>query len=607
MKQIIMLLSVVVLYATADSALYAQLQYVTDTVVVSANRTSTPYSEVGRSFEILNNSKLKLLPASNATDVLQFVNGVDMQQRGTHGVQSDISIRGSGFEQALVLVDGISMNDPQTGHHTMNLPIPVNAIERIEVIKGPGSKIYGPNAFSGVINVITKRATKPGLNLSLNGGEYGYYEGALTAALPYGASSTLISLQRSKSDGYRTGADFDMYTGSIKTGITTPIATFNATAGYNSKQFGANGFYSLRFPTQFEKTNTLFVTAGADFTAGPVVLSPKVYWRRHNDDFVLRRENPAFYQNIHTTHVYGGTLQGSFENGLGTAAFGAEAGKEEIISTNLKNHQRTKAGFSVEQKMRPIEKLIVVVATSVYNYDTFGWNVAPGIDAAYLLSPSTRVFGSFGSSFRAPSFTELYYTSTVEEGNVDLKPEEAYSYEAGAEFLSPAFSLRGSVFYRDARNVIDWVKTSASQPKATATNITDVSTVGTELGIVYTPGIFNESLRFEVNYTWLDIEKSAVVYESRYVLNNLKHQLIGKLFHTVPYVPNATLGWVGRFEQRVTTGEHFIADLRVNYTLGAVGFSLQANNLFNKSYNDFNGLPLPGRWITAGLSLGIGG
>ena len=129
---------------------------VLDEVVVSSEKINLPFSKKFRTIKIITNEEIINSPATNLSDLLQEISGIDIRRRGVGGAQGDLYIRGGGFDQTLVLIDGMKMDDIQTGHHTLNMILPLHLIERIEIIKGPAARIFGQNAFSGAINLVTK-------------------------------------------------------------------------------------------------------------------------------------------------------------------------------------------------------------------------------------------------------------------------------------------------------------------------------------------------------------------------------------------------------------------------------------------------------------------
>ena len=125
-------------------------------IEVHGLRSPDIYSRESRLVEVITRQKIGSLPAENINSLLKYISGVDVRQRGAEGIQTDISLRGGTFDQVMVLLNGINITDSQTGHHNFNLPVSLQQVERIEVLKGPASRIYGPNAFSGAINIVTK-------------------------------------------------------------------------------------------------------------------------------------------------------------------------------------------------------------------------------------------------------------------------------------------------------------------------------------------------------------------------------------------------------------------------------------------------------------------
>ena len=218
--------------------------FVLDDIVLYSDRISTPFSEDSRSIEILRSEEIAKIPARDVAGVLQFVTGVDIRQRGPHGVQADLGIRGGGFEQTLILINGLKMTDPQTGHHIMNLPVSPENIERIEVIKGPAARIYGQNAFAGVVNIITKVPDELKGTVNLKAGQNQLLGIGLEMSLPSKKADQYISLNRSVSEGYRYNTDYDITNFMYQNQFVVAGAQTSLFAGFTERNFGANGFYA---------------------------------------------------------------------------------------------------------------------------------------------------------------------------------------------------------------------------------------------------------------------------------------------------------------------------------------------------------------------------
>ena len=575
-----------------------------DSVIVTANRTPSNFSEIGRSINIISSKEIESLPTTNIQDLLEFTSGIDVKQRGPEGVQADVAIRGGSFEQTLILVDGIKLTDPQTGHHNMNLPISFSQVDRIEILKGQGSQTYGANAFGGVVNIITKKNAANNLNLDLSGGENNYYNLGINGSLKLGNTNHHLSLNKTKSDGYRYNTEFDNYNLSMNNSFNLSNSVINTLIGYTNRNFGANSYYTTRFPDQAEKTKTLLAAISADIELENFRISPKLSWRKNEDEFVLRKFDPAFYKNNHETNVYGGEMQATTNLLGGSTSFGIEFSLDQIISNNLGEHKRSTKGFFVEQKMSPANKLNINVSGYAYNYSQIDWRFWPGIDIAYSLSSNSKIYANYGQAFRIPSYTELFYKDPITLGNAELKPEESNNYEIGASVNFGLVTLNSALFRKEGTNLIDYVLDNTDDLWK-AKNFTEINTNGFEFGIRVDLGkITSQVISFvNIDYTYLDSDKTNLNESSRYVLEHLEHDLTIKLFNSLPFGVNQS--WTLSYEDRITLGDHFTVDTKLSKSFKQFSLFVKASNLLNKSYEEIPGVPLPGRWIIGGIKFNI--
>lgn len=322
--------------AQTDS-LEVNMEYDLDEIEVSAQRAPVTYSQVARIISVIEKDQIDAAPVNSLQDLLEYALSVDIRQRGTHGVQADVSVRGGSFDQTLILLNGINLSDPQTGHHNFNLPVSFKSIKRIEVLEGPAARVYGPNAFAGAINIVTEPSDNDALGIDLSYGEHQLRDINLSANKQLGKLSNYLAFNNKASDGYIENTDFETYNLFYHGRLKTDAGRLDMQAGFSNKAFGANSFYTPAYPNQFEETKTTFASVKFD-TGNKVHFTPALYWRRHQDRFELFRDEPASWykgHNYHMTDVLGTSLNSWFTNALGKTAFGAEFRSENIWSNVL--------------------------------------------------------------------------------------------------------------------------------------------------------------------------------------------------------------------------------------------------------------------------------
>ena len=137
-------------------------------IILSSSRIDLPLKENSRTVQFITAEELKKSGVLTIVEGLQLLSGIDIRQRGIVGMQADLYIRGGSFDQTLLLIDGIKLDDAQTGHHTLNFLPPLEMVERIEIVKGPAARIFGQNAFTGAINIVTKQDVSKGGKLAVH-------------------------------------------------------------------------------------------------------------------------------------------------------------------------------------------------------------------------------------------------------------------------------------------------------------------------------------------------------------------------------------------------------------------------------------------------------
>ncbi|MCS3869752.1 outer membrane cobalamin receptor [Chryseobacterium ginsenosidimutans] len=299
-----------------------------DSIEIQGKLISIPYKIANQNITVITREDIANSPAKSIDEILQQVPGMDIRRRGANGVQSDIAFRGSSSEQVLLLLNGIRMSDSQTGHNSMNLPIDLDDVERIEVIKGAGARRFGQNAYAGVINVITKTHIGKRVKISAEGGDYETYGFGLNAQLGNEKFSNSLQANSNSSQGYMYNTDYEIRNIFYQSKLNIKDGDIRLQAGFSEKKFGANGFYSSPKATeQYEETQASVVSLAHQQTFGNLKIHSNVYWRRGQDMYLYNREKPEIYRNMHIGNNVGGEVNSSYEWGLGTTGVGVETEK----------------------------------------------------------------------------------------------------------------------------------------------------------------------------------------------------------------------------------------------------------------------------------------
>ena len=568
-----------------------------DEVVVSDSKINIPFSKNFRSVQVIGSKTIQETAARNVIELLQLVTGVDIRRRGVSGTQADLYIRGGGFDQTLLLIDGMKMDDIQTGHHILNLLLPVHLIERLEIIKGPAARIFGQNAFSGAINIITKTLKKSQnkfVEIFANDISFGSYD-QFNYSVNLRASvedkfNSLITFHRVKSDGYRYNTDFKNDFIFMKTNIKSKNGSIDLISGFTEKKFGANGFYaSPDALDQYEETQSSFFGISTKFKKENLVIKPKLYWRRNQDEYIYIRENPEIYRNLHISNKIYLDLNfikyydsGSFSN------FGIDNSQSYISSNNLGSHKRFTSTVYFDHTFHLInDKLIVSPGFSVSYFSDLSFHFFPGLDLGFHLSEKIKLYANFGKTYRIPTYTDLYYSDRNTVGNPDLDPEHALSNEFGFKYENENVQLSSSFFQRNSTNIIDYVKENESE-KWKATNIRNLDSKGFDFEL-------SHKNIFRIGYTYL-FDDSYVndINFSRYSINSLKHQLTSRLL--INYSGRLSQNLIFKYGERSDKSNHSVVDSNIKYRLGNKSYLfISLNNILDTSYSETNLVPMPGR------------
>ena len=572
-----------------------------DTVLIKSTRIDLPFKENARTIQVISAEFIKNSAATNVADLLQQVAGVDIRRRGTAGSQADLYIRGGGFDQTLLLIDGIKMDDAQTGHHTMNAALPIEVIERIEIIKGPAARVFGQNAFTGAINIVTKSTLPNTASVNIETGSFGQLNGSVTVGKEFENSSIIAHVGILTSDGYRHNSDYENKNYLLKGVFNKKEQPIEVIATFFDKKFGANGFYASATATeQYEETQSSLLGASTTFRTEKFKITPRVYWKRGQDEYVYIRDNPSVYRNLHITNKVGVETNASYTSDAGITGFGVDISRVFISSNNLGKRNRTMANLFLEHRFKALnDKLDITPGIAVTYFSDFKFHAFPGLDIGFKLSDNLKAYGNLGVTYRIPTYTDLYYNDRSTIGNSNLKPEEAFAQEIGLKFNSGRFTSSVAIFNRDADNLIDFIRPDVTS-KYEATNIAKVNTKGFELNTDYRFKLneFNQTLSFGYNYLnddILDQNKDL----SRYSLNTLKHQFItrfeSKLFK------NVRQNIIYKHAERTIGTSYNVWDASIIVDVNKFNFTVTANNIFNAEYIESGFVPMPKSSLLFGL------
>ena len=573
-------------------------------VVVSTTKLEIPFSKNFRTVKIISSDYIKNSPASNVSDLLQEITGIDVRRRGVGGVQGDLYIRGGGFDQTLLLVDGMKMDDAQTGHHTLNMILPLYLIERIEVIKGPAARIFGQNAFNGAINIVTKDVTgeKKQIDMSLKEISYGSFEqkniSAVTKIITNKVKS-LLSFSNNTSDGYRHNTDYKRNNYFVKTSFNLKSSPIDVIASFTENKFGANGFYASPSATeQYEETQASLLGVSTTINSEKLSIKPRLYWRRGQDEYIYIRDNPSVYRNLHKTNKVSAELSGSYFSNSGVTGFGIDLSTVNISSNNLGEHDRTTVNLFIDHTFKLFdEKLVLSPGIAVSYFSDMSFHSFPGIDLGYNINSNFKLYSNIGKTFRIPTYTDLYYSDRTTIGNENLNPESATSTELGFKYNTSNFKISGAFFNRKAKNIIDYVKENEDD-LWNAVNIGSLKTTGFELDFRYN---FQNQNYLNLGYTNIkDNNYVTNINFSKYSLNSLKHHFTSKL--NLNYIRNVNHSFVYKYAERSDKSNYNVLDSKIMYKKGLF---IYVNNIFDEVYSETNLVPMPGTSFLVGISVGI--
>ncbi len=627
--------------ATGDSLQRSELKL--EEVVVTGSRAPLTLAESAKIVSVITREDIHRVAAESINDILKLAIGVDVRQRGGFGVQTDISVRGGNFDQITILLNGVNISSPHTGHLSADFPVSPEDIERIEVLEGPAARVYGTSAFNGVINIVTS-SPSPGRAgggaLHLSAGQYGYANGNASLVKSFGSTHHLLSGGYTRTDGATPNSYFSssrvFYHGNAQIGSN---ATLSGQLGYSYKPYAANTFYGASSTDQWESNERLMAALNADIKLGNVHLAPQLYWNRWFDHYQWHKDNPAG-ENFHKVDSKGASLNAWFSSSLGKTSLGIEVRGENIKSTKLGKPMlesdwektgghdaesdklykfkdtRTNISAFLEHDilLQDLTLSLGLLANMNDGLDT-RWRVYPGIDISYRPTDAWKLYASWNTALRMPTFTDLYYSGANIEGNSDLKPEKTTDYQLGAQYRVNGFMAEAQLFYSHKTDMIDWVTYSNTQhpsPNTYRSVNFGLDNKGLELNLnllpqeLWSTNCPLRKLSAKYSYIHEDSEYDVAVISSKYAMDYLRHKVIlsadGRLWKRLAL----SLSW--RWQDRVGANNpsYAITDARLSWDAPKWSVYFDTSNLFNKKYCDYATIPQPGLWWRIGTVIKFG-
>lgn len=594
--------------------------------ITISDEAAVPINQAGRVVTVITQKDIEHLKVNNINELLLSLASVDVQTRGTHGVQSDVSLRGGNFDQTAILLNGVNITNPHTGHYSLDIPINISDIEKIEILKGPAAIIYGASAFSGGINIITKKSIKKSLNAQIEGGQHGYYNANTSISKQLDNVENYLSVGYKHSDGYIDNTDYDIINALYQNRWNINSQNkIDFMVGYNQKSYGASTFYSAKYPNQHDKTKSFLCSVKGLFALSDnLTIIPTAYYNLHTDEFELIKD--VSKPNHHKSNVLGNNVTIRYKYNNFKLNFGSDVRYEEILSNVLGNpisihgnydhgNERINFSYFLQGNYAYKNLLITLGVMSFQNtaiqQDIF--NFYPSLNINWRIKNS-ELYLSANTSSRLPSFTELYYKDAVHEANNKLKQEKSQSIEIGFKNYNHILISSISAYYMHGNNMIDWMKNNATDEKWLSRNLNELNKYGVDVeGKVFLNEIIttlDSKCSMKIGYSFLWQDQADVDYISSYALNYLKHKITAGL--SLPIISDLTLNLNARYCVREgsyidysnsVNGEekkyepYFVMDCNIDYAINKFTFYVNLTNILDKRYYDIGNIPQSGFWL----------
>ena len=607
-----------------------------DEVTVTSSRVPLTALQSAKIVSVMSRDDIQRAEAASVNDLLKLATGVDVRQRGGFGVQTDISINGGTFDQITILLNGVNISSPQTGHNAADFPVSISDIERIEILEGASARVFGSSAFNGAINIVTRTDRSSNVRLSAEGGSFGTFGGDFGINVSAGSLAQQLSGGYTQSDGGTVNSDFKRRRAYYMGNYESRYADITWQGGLSSQDYGASTFYSAKFNNQWEATRRIITSAQADIKpmgSDDLVFTPQLYWHRDIDHYQLIRgmEGAKNGENYHRMDVYGASVNAHATWALGKTAVGFDLRKEHIMSTaygsklqeaewgsihgtsRMYDHRGDRTNTSLFLEHNVLIGGFTLSAGVLANRNTGldnRYRLYPGVDLSYRPNDSWKFYASWNKALRVPTYTDLYTSNSAQQGDPSLRPEKNSTFKVGTRYRTRGVEAVVSGFYSKGTDIIDWVYTTAERGKYHAMNIGKLDNMGCSADVTLSmqellPGSFVTRIKAGYAYIHQKHDTERPVYGSLYALEYLRHKATFQLDHRI--FSRLSASWAVRWQERMNNYSPYTkVDLKLQWTTPTYNIYVKADNLTGHRYYDLGAVRQPGLWVMAGASLKLG-
>ncbi len=577
-------------------------------VVITATKTAYLLEDVPVSTTIITREEIEELGAQNVGEALCGAAGVKIDCYGGTGATSNVSLRGSSAQQVLVLVDGRAVNLPSLGVADLSM-YPVDNIERIEVVRGPASALYGASALGGVINIITREGK--GESAGEASVSYGTFNTQIYRLSHGGKVSDIdyfVTGSRNTSDGDRENSECSGYNFTGKVNVDKLAVSF----GWTAQDKGVPGSIAWPSPQACQDDEKRWVDTTYKFGSGRFNLTGKVFFANHWQEF----KNPDISQDdISDNDQLGLELRQDFTLGESNhLVLGLNWEEDKVDVKDIGGPSRiggkqsitTKAVY-LQDEIKLAESLTVVLGCRYDNPSAYGDEISPRLSAIYHCADGTRLRAGLGKAFRPPTVNDLYWRDPYAEGNPDLQPEKSIGYDIGAERrFGSSFLGRITLFKNEVDNLITWDDPDGDwiwQPY----NIGEASICGAEAEADIQ---FTSCISGDVCYTYLSARDKGDTYYDKHIRHKPSHKIGLGLRYKSNFGFAVRLGadYTGSvYSDRANTAElddYLLLSTRLSQDIKNLGeVFIVGQNLLDEEYQLYEGYPMPGLSVTGGLKM----